>query len=171
MKTEMKTDLQRALNGDKNLQGVNLRWANLRWANLFRANLEGANLYGANLRGANLQGANLQGADLQGADLPAFQIPQQGSLTVWKKTSGGLAQLVIPANAKRTASLVGRKCRAEYALVTWLENTKESYSSHMEGFKYVENEFIYPDTYSDDIRVECAPGIHFFLTRDEAEAY
>ena len=54
MATDMKTDLQRALNGDKNLRG----------AYLFGANLRGANLRWANLRGANLQEANLRRADL-----------------------------------------------------------------------------------------------------------
>lgn len=28
-----------------------------------------------------------------------------------------------------------------------------------------------PDKYDSDPRVECTHGIHFFLTREEAEAY
>ena len=28
-----------------------------------------------------------------------------------------------------------------------------------------------PDSFSDDWQQECAPGIHFFITREEAQAY
>ena len=28
-----------------------------------------------------------------------------------------------------------------------------------------------PDSYDDNPLVECAPGIHFFLTKEEAEAW
>jgi hypothetical protein len=41
--------------------------------------------------------------------------------------------------------------------------------SPQEGFFYRQGETVRPDSYSDDIRLECAPGIHFCLTREEAE--
>ena len=107
-------------------------------------------------------------AILTGAKLPHFQIPQQGTLTVWKKLSCGVvAKLLVPAKARRTASLVGRKCRAEWAKV--LEG--EGVSQHDGATRYAPGEIVRPDRYDDDIRVECAPGIHFFLTREEAEEY
>ena len=157
----------------RNLSGADLREANLREANLRGANLYGANLYGANLRGADLSGANLSGADLReanlyGADLPPFQIPQEGDLTVFKQVrDGSVIKLRIPGTARRTASLVGRKCRAEFAWVV----EGSGVSKHNPEVLYIEDEIVRPDSYCDDVRLECAPGIHFFLTRQEAENY
>ena len=166
---------------DANLRGANLRGANLRGADLSSANLYGANLRGANLFGANLYGADLRDADLRGADLHAdlhgaylspFQIPQEGTLTVWKKLMCGvLAKCLVPETAKRTASLVGRKCRAESLIVLELIGAAEGMSQHDRNVVYRVGETVVPDSYDPDIRVECSNGIHFFLTREEAEAY
>ena len=138
-------------------------------ANLRGANLRGAGLYGADLSGANLYGAGLYGANLSGARLPGFQIPQEGELVVYKKTSSGVVKLRIPPNAKRTASLIGRKCRAEFAEV--LEAPVGAKSNHDRTTVYKVGEVVKPDKYDDDIRIECTHGIHFFLTREEAEDY
>jgi hypothetical protein len=155
-----------------NLSGADLIYANLRGADLREANLNWANLIGANLRWADLREANLIGADLSGANLtnaklPHFQIPQQGSLTVWKATTDGIVKLLVPAKAKRTASLVGRKCRAEYVKVL----SGGGMDKHSRKVEYKKGTTIYPNSYNDDIRVECTNGIHFFLTREEAEEW
>ena len=151
------------------LEGVNLWGANLRGANLWGANLEGANLEGANLWGANLRGANLWGAYLRGAGLPHFQIvPEEGSFYAYKKTSKGVIKIQIPAEAKRTSSLIGRKCRAEYVKVISGEGLGGS-GTHYGGCTYNKGDIVYPDSYDDDIRVECTHGIHFFMTKKEAE--
>lgn len=109
------------------------------------------------------------GAYLAGAKLPHFQIPQ-GSLAAWKKASGKLVKLLIPAEARRTATLIGRKCRAEYAIVLEVEGGKpvESNRGHV---IYAPGETVRPDSYDPDPRVECTHGIHFFLTREEAEEW
>ena len=151
------------------LNGADLRGACLHGANLRSANLYGANLRSANLYGANLYSANLYGANLSGTVLPHFQIPQEGELIVWKKSTKGLIKLLIPSDAKRTASLVGRKCRASYAKVLMCKEGASSLHDH--SFKYYKDKFIYPDKWDDDIRVECTHGIHFFLTKEEAEGY
>ena len=151
-----------------NLEGANLNGANLMWANLNGASLEGANLNGANLNGANLMWANLNGANLEGAKLPHFQIcPEEGDFIAWKKVSKGVVKLLIPKEAKRTSSLVGRKCRAEFAVV--LEGF--GVSNHDLKTTYVPGAIVYPDKYDDDIRIECTNGIHFFMTKREAEEY
>jgi hypothetical protein len=137
-------------------------------ADLRGANLCGADLCGASLRGAHLRGAHLRRANLRGANLPPYQITQEGTLTVWKKLSNGaLAKLLIPEDAARTASLVGRKCRAERAVV--LEG--EGVSSRDGRTRYAPGLTVTPDQYDPDPRVECSHGIHFFLTREEAEAF
>ena len=137
-------------------------------ADLSGADLRDAYLRGAYLRGADLRGAYLRGADLRGADLPHFQIPQHGELRVYKKVDGVIVHLLIPRGARRTASLVGRKCRAEYAKVLAIQGDSPV---ETRGVKYEIGKTVTPDKYDDDIRVECTHGIHFFLTREEAEQW
>jgi len=94
----------------------------------FQKAIEGAYLYGAYLYGAYLYGANLYGANLECAKGLHFQIPQEGALIVFKKTTAGVVKLCIPAEAKRTATPIGRKCRAEFAKV--LEAPKDAWDQH-----------------------------------------
>jgi hypothetical protein len=160
-------DLQGADLQYANLRAANLQGADLQGADLQYANLQYANLQGADLRAANLQGADLQDADLKYASLPNFQLPA-GELVGYKKLANGtVAKLLIPTTARRTASLVGDKCRAEYAIV--LEGRGESI--HDNAFTYEFGKRVVPDSYDDDPRVECAPGIHFFRTFEAAEEY
>ena len=168
-------DLSRANLSDANLSdaylsGANLSDANLWGAYLSRANLSDANLSGANLSGANLSRANLSGAkNFEKARGLAYQIPQEGELIVWKAVTGGVCKLLIPADAKRTATPIGRKCRAEFVKV--LEAPQDGRGIHDPRLVYRAGEIIRPDKYDPDPRVECTHGIHFFLTREEAEAY
>ena len=166
-----------------NLHGADLSDANLRGANLSGANLSGADLYGADLRCADLRGANLSGADLYGANLRGadlscanlcgakgleqFCILAAGELVGYKKLANGtIAVLRIPADAKRVNAYTSRKCRAEFAYVT-----EGNGSAKHDGTPYAEGTRIAPDGYDPDPRVECSHGIHFFITRAEAEAY
>jgi hypothetical protein len=161
------------------LSGKGGKCAYLSGAYLSGADLSGANLSGANLSHADLSGANLSGADLSGAKkddqtkFPHFQICA-GSLIVWKKVQGRLVTLLIPGEARRTASLVGRKCRAEYAIVTWIEEGESVTSGgYFNRVRTVYNigEIVRPDSYDDNPMMECSHGIHFFLTEIEAKEW
>nr|KVA07110.1 hypothetical protein WS54_23380 [Burkholderia sp. NRF60-BP8] len=158
---------------DANLYGADLRGANLRGANLYGADLRGADLRDANLRGANLYDANLYGADLRDVKNLVFQIiPEEGAFIGWKKLQGGvIAKLEIPADAKRNSTPVGRKNRAEFVRVLELFGATEGISQHDDKTVYRVGEIVRPDSYNDDVRLECTNGIHFFITRAEAEAY
>ena len=172
---------------DANLGGANLRGANLGGADLYGANLRGANLRGANLRGANLGGANLRdadlrdanlcGADLRGADLRWTKFLEQqcitpdGVLIGYKKiNSGAIVTLRIPAKAARLNAYGSRKCRAAYATVIAIDG-KPGTDRRSGTLKYAVGKKVVPDSFDDDKRVECSHGIHFFITRAEAEAY
>ena len=153
------------------LSGANLSRANLSRANLSEADLSRANLYRANLYGVNLSRANLSGADLSGAALPNFQIvPSEGSFIAWKKTTKGVIKISIPASAKRTSSLIGRKCRAEYVKVISGPGCG-GFSPTKGNSIYHKGEVIYADKFDPDIRTECTNGIHFFMTKEEAEQW
>ncbi len=163
----IKTNLRRA-----NLTEANLTEADLTGASLLRTNLRGANLTEANLRGASLIKTHLRDADLSNAHLSGYNIPQEGDLIVWKAGQEGLIKLCIPNGAKRTGSIIGRKCRAAYAKVLWTSTGKTIHGKYKNNkFKYPPDEMVIPDSYDDDPRIECTHGIHFFLTKEEAEEW
>ncbi len=161
-----------------NLSGANLSYANLSYANLSYADLSGANLRYANLRYANLRYANLRYANLSDADLRSanltelkglYQIvPEEGSFIGFKKLGNGvIAKIQIPEGAGRVGGYTDRKCRAEKAYV--IEG--EGPSKHDSNFIYKVGEVVVPDSWNSDPREVCAAGIHFFITRREAEQY
>ena len=173
-----RADLRGADLRGADLRGADLAYADLAYADLAYADLRGADLtytdlaYAdltyADLRRADLRRADLTYADLRGAKGLAYQIPQEGELIVWKRTTNGPVKLRIPPEAKRTASIVGRKCRAEFAEV--LEGTGESTRDAMgPSIHYAPGLTVHPDSYDPDPRIECSHGIHFYLTREECE--
>lgn len=164
-----------------NLRAADLQGANLMYANLWGANLSAANLSGADLESALLDVANLNEANLRGAkNVPDLVIAQtsilpDGEIIGWKKLRAGrVCKLRIPAEAKRS-NATGRKCRAEYAEVLEIWSGKNRVRSgtsfHDNDFVYRVGEIVRPDSFCDDRWDECAPGIHFFITRLEAEIY
>jgi len=176
-----------------NLTGANLSGANLTCANLSNANLRGVDLRSADLRGANLSGANLTCVDLRSASLsyahlynanltdailPDFQLcPQNEPFEAYKKVLGsgrfGGVVLKLRIEGPRTSSLVGRKCRTSKAFVVeaYGSEAKEFQSLYDSNFVYRVGEYVEVSNYDPDIRVECTSGIHFFMTREEANDY
>ena len=166
-------DLSRADLSGASLRDADLRDAVLSGADLRDADLRGADLRRAVLRDAVLSGADLSGADLSGADLlPDFQIPQEGALIVWKAVRRGIAKIEVPAEAKRTACLINRKCRAEFVRTLEIiidgETAKSAPGRHDRSILYIVGEITRPDSYDDNPAVDCTHGIHFFLTKEEA---
>jgi hypothetical protein len=181
-----RADLSRADLSGADLSGANLSGANLSWANLSGADLSRADLSRADLSRADLSRADLSRADLSGADLSRAKeaeltiartrILPEGDLIGWKKLQDGLiAKLLIPSGAKRSHAF-GRKCRAEFAKVLEIwdgkKAVKEGGAMHDQGAtKYRTGKVIKPDSFSTEWQTECAPGIHFYITRLEAEAH
>ncbi len=161
---------------DANLRDANLRDANLYDANLRDADLCGANLYGADLRGANLYGANLRGANLRGAKnaeivLARTLIVSEGDMVGWKKCGDLLVKLLIPSAARRS-NASGRKCRAEFVDVLEVIGGEVAVTNaHGPRTEYRMGQRVTPDSWDEDRWNECSHGIHFFITRVEAEAW
>ena len=164
------------------LSCANLRSANLSCAYLIGANLSGADLRSANMRSADLRSADLSGADMSGADMrgikniPAISaarlvVAPEGNLIGWKKcVNGVIVKLRIPEDAKRSNG-TGRKCRAEFADVIEVIGADLGISQHDGETKYVAGTRVPCDQWCEDRWQECAGGIHFFITREEAENY
>ena len=138
--------------------------------------LEKATASGADLSGANLSGANLSGASLYGiknADLviARTRILSEGDLIGWKKCKNNvIVKMQIPSDAKRSHAF-GRKCRAEYVKVLEVIGAEVGIAQHDGKTEYRKGEIVKPDSFDENWQDECAPGIHFFITRIEAENY
>jgi hypothetical protein len=137
-----------------------------------KAILSGANLYGVNLSGANLSGADL--SNIKNADLTfahTLIVPESGPFVGWKKCKDGvLVKVGIPSSAKRS-NANGRKCRASKVKVLEVIGAKVGVSSSGPRTEYHLGKIVECDKWEENRWIECGGGIHFFLTRIEAENY
>ena len=172
-------DLRCANLSDADLSAADLRCADLRSADLSDADLSDADLSAADLRGANLHGANLSELTVAQTSI----LPDEGDIIGWKKaiTLDGapiIVKLLIPADAQRS-NATGRKCRASTARVLDLQDKQgnslppdtTAYSSYDPDFTYQKGETVHVEDFDTNRWDECAPGIHFFITRIEAIEY
>lgn len=185
-------DLRDAYLGCANLSDAYLGCANLHGADLSYADLSHANLRGADLSDADLRYADLSHADLSDANHVQLSIaktsilPDEGDIIGWKKAyvdgtmlpKSVIVKLLIPADAQRS-NATGRKCRASKARVLDLQDKQgnslpsdtTAFSGHDTDFTYKKGETIHVEDFDTNRWKECAPGIHFFITRIEAAEY
>ena len=179
------------------LRSADLRYADLSYADLRSADLSSADLSYADLRSADLRSADLSSADLRSADLRSADLryadlrsakiedkllnkfypiacPESGAFVAWKKASGKIVKLEVCEDAKRSSAFT-RKCRCSAARVLAIENADgtdsgmtEIASNYDSDFIYKVGEIISVENFDEDRKNECAPGIHFFITRQEA---
>ena len=175
-------DLHRA-----DLSDANLRYADLRYASLCHTNLKGTDLRDADLSDANLIDADLHRAyDVQLSIAKTSILPDEGDIIGWKKAwtddtmppKSVIVKLLIPADAQRS-NATGRKCRASTARVLDLQDKQgnslppdtTAYSGYDTDFTYKKGETVHVEDFDTNRWKECAPGIHFFITRIEAAEY
>ena len=195
MKTYIKQELEEILLSHKKwligeAGGVqaDLTSADLSSANLTSADLSYADLTSANLSYANLTSADLTSADLSYADLSSAKnlteivesslvlsqlsiVPFEGPFTAWKKCKNGImVKLLIPEGARRSNSTT-RKCRAEFVQVLDIVGATEAVSIHDGVTAYRIGENVRCDHWEENRFIECGGGIHFFITKIEAENY
>ena len=179
------------------LHGADLGHADLRYADLSDVDLHGADLSDVDLHGADLSDVDLHGADLSDVDLRDANhvqlsiakisiLPDEGDIIGWKKAyvdgtmlpKSVIVKLLIPSDAQRS-NATGRKCRASKARVLDLQDKQgnslppdtTAYSGHDTDFTYKKGETIHVEDFDTNRWKECAPGIHFFITRIEAVEY
>lgn len=178
-----------AILNDATLTGVDLSRADLRFAKLRFATLTDANLFGADLRLADLSGANLTCAnlsytnltytDLTGANLTDAIIDDKEQyrkgivltepMVGYKKSNEGkIITLEIPIGAK-IFSINNNRRRTNKAKVIDMQGETELCSMRDASFKYHVGDEIEIEDFDENYNVECSTGVHFFLTRDEAE--
>ena len=159
------------------LRGSDLRWSDLRWSDLRGSDLRWSDLSWSDLRWSDLSGSDLSGSKIDDKLLAKFfpiACPESGSFIGWKKAKDKIVKLEICDDAKRSSAF-SRKCRCSAAKVLAIENIDGTDSGLNEIASDYNNDFIYRvgesvsvDDFDEDRKKECAPGIHFFITRQEA---
>lgn len=147
--------------------------AYLRKSDLRYADLRGANLYGADLCCAK----NINDAIWDETTLFfPMQCPERGAYIGFKKAHKLIIELEIPADALRSSSTT-RKCRASKARVISITDVDGNLagdsvaSDYDKNFVYRIGEIVEVSDFDTDRWNECAPGIHHFITREEAVRY
>ena len=185
-------DLRYANLTDADLTDVDLTCANLEGTNLTDADLRNSNLSYTNLRCTDLTSANLENVDLWNANLINSKLvgiktnmgtisynlacPEKGSFIGYKKAGGCIVKLLILDDAKRSSATTS-KCRCDKAKVLEIKDINtgelmnEITSTYDPNFVYKVGEIVTVDNFDDNRWNECAPGIHFFVNKENALNY
>ena len=176
------------------LHGTDLQASHLQYANFIGANLKLVNFRWADLRHAKFSNANFCSTDLYGTQgltkipIGCQTCPPSGSFEGWKKGTLYIShvgskyhciiKLKIPWFARRTSCIGSRKCLAELALVMAIYDKKGRPVKRCYNMSYPDRtllyrvgEFVHSKHYDPSLAIECSNGIHFFMTREEAEEW
>ena len=134
---------------------------------------------------ADLSDVALSDADLSGTKNVSYipmVCPEEGGFIGWKKAekaegSKVIVKLRIPSDAKRSSATT-RVCRcskAEVIAIYNLDGTEAGettcHSGYDKNFIYEVGKTVEVTDFSEDRWNECAKGIHFFISRQEAINY
>ena len=122
---------------------------------------------------------------MSGADLSSIKnkqllyaqnsiVPEVGKFIGWKKAYDAnkneiIIKLEIGETAQRS-NATGRKCRAEWVTTLEIFGAEIAYSS-WDNSEYKVGEIKKSSYWEENRWIECGGGIHFFLSRIEAENY
>ena len=87
------------------------------------------------------------------------------------RAQGVIVKLRIPEAAKALSCIRAQVPRAEYADVIGVIGADVGISQHDGRTEYRVGQRVTPDRFDENWQEECSSGIHFFITRLEAEAY
>ena len=168
-----------------NMRGVDMCGADISYANMHGAYMCGANMRNANMRYADMSYANMRGVDMSGTNMSYANMSRTNMrdadrlrkgiklsepIIGWKKCKNNvLVKLEIPRGAI-VFSINNSKCRTDKAKVLEIIGGDRAYSNH-KFFSYYVGDIIEVFNFNCEYNVECAEGIHFFKTREEAENY
>ena len=153
-----------------NMSYANMSYADIRSVDMRYANMRSVDMRNANMIGVDMIGANMKGADMRGVDRLKKGIKLSEPIIGWKKCKNNvLVKLEIPRGAI-VFSINNKKCRTDKAKVLEIIGADRAYSNY-KFFSYYVGDIIEIFNFNCEYNVECAEGIHFFRTREEAENY
>ena len=179
-------------NNGTNFAGASFDSCNFESANCYGAIFRDASFWKTDLFDVNMNEADFTNADFTECKLDnikydectcgiALACPEKGAFTAFKKAElyNGehcIVELYVPADALRSSATT-RKCRvskAKVVAVYRMDGTsikKNAYSSHTNSFVYKIGKTVEVKNFDKCRWNECAPGIHCFITKREAERY
>ncbi len=147
--------------------------ASFRYCDMRGCNIEDADLFGAVLEFANLEGI----ISNEGTKWFRLHCPEKGAFLGYKKcVNDRMVQLLIPADAKRTSATLP-SCRCSRAKVLTIKsfdftrNFEEAWSLVDENFVYKRGQWVEVKDFNENRWQDSTTGIHFWMSRAEAEAY
>ena len=134
---------------------------------------------------SNMSGSNMSGSDMSGSDMSGIKTsgttaffslccPPEGSFIAFKKANNKIVKLLITEDAKRS-SATSLRCRASKAKVLSIESIdktetfKSVKSNYNSNFIYKVGETVEVTDFDENRWTECSTGIHFFISRMNAE--
>lgn len=138
-------------------------------ANLACAVLDHTNIDQANFISCNLYRTNMFNATGNLLEYRRGKILTESIIGYKKCKNDVIVTLEIPKDAI-VFSINGNKCRTNKAKVIDIDGADRAFSIFNKMTYYVGDEFNIKD-FNCEYNRECANGIHFFMTREEAEAY
>ncbi len=161
------TDLSNVIFMDCSICYINFSCAEMDNIQFRRCRIYACNFYGAHLSGSMFKNCILE---ISNSFLfPAC--PTEGSFIGWKACCDGkIVKLLIPEDAKRSSATT-RKCRASHVKVLEILGNYSFAHSFYDRTIYEEGKEVFADYFEYDRWKECSNGIHFFITREEAEEY
>lgn len=161
------------------LNNVNFESATLHDVAFPNSSLVNLNFYNATINDVYCSNAKV----VAGVHYLNMQCPEEGSFIGFKRACIAMTgeevivKLLIPADAKRSSATT-RKCRcskaevlAIYAVYDKSIRHSEARSKHDWDFTYKIGETVAVDNFDENRWHECASGIHFFITEQEAINY
>ena len=121
---------------------------------------------------ADLSGADLSDTIINDRTIGVHPAPE-GELIAWGKKSGHIVGLLIPAKAPRSCATT-RKHRSAWVKVLSIDDNEMGTLFHESSYGttvYSVGKLTYSDSWDEDRWNECSHGIHWFLSRAEAEAW
>jgi uncharacterized protein YjbI with pentapeptide repeats len=161
---------------ESDLQSALLRNATLEDVNLFRADLQFAHLEDASLSRVNLENSNLEDTHLsENEECRRGLILKEDMIGYKKCRDNRIVKLCVPKGAV-VFSINNYKCRTNIAKVLEITNLagkvcRVAYSNYEPDFKYKVGEIVEVEDFALRYNLECASGIHFFRTKEEAIDY
>lgn len=172
-------DLVESILIDDTFERCNFDLANLKNSYIKLSNLYNNNFYGSFLKDAEIKNSRLNGSNLIETRFDEVQINlkeyRKGKVLTediigYKQC---LNHVIVTLKIPRGAivfSVNGQKCRTNKAEVIAIDGANRAYSRYNRMSYYVGDKFnIY--NFNCEYNQECSEGIHFFMTREEAEAF
>lgn len=160
------TDIDYVCFDNANLSNVDMRWTkNSYWASFQEANMEDIELDGSPVNDESVEGA-------KNLFIPMV-CPEEGSFIAWKKCRDGkVAKIQILENALRTGG-TRYTCRASEVLILEIydgeETCDEAVNISDDKVIYHKGDYIKDEEEFDSSINHNGTGIHFYITRAEAE--